>query len=103
QGRKIFQHVLALIRDIGGRAQSPAMSRMGLRPQAERTHGRAAARRVERKVRVQQKRNVVLPEIQIALVNLRYPRKFVQILNESAFRVMHESAILSETNAGQFL
>ena len=68
------------------RAQAPAMARVRLRPQAERAHGRAAARRVERNERVQQERNVVAPEVEVALVDLRHPGQLVEVLDVPRLR-----------------
>ncbi len=67
---KVFESPAALVHDIVGRTQAPAMARVGLRPEAERALSRTAARRVERDIRIQQKRDVIAPEIQIALINL---------------------------------
>src|SRR6476660_5786333 len=79
------------------------MSGMRLRPEAKRTHGRAPARSVEREERIQQKWNVVPPEIEVAFINFRNPGQLIEILDKSAFGIMNVTAILSETDAGQLL
>ncbi len=49
QAREILLYIPALVHDVVGRAQSPAVAGMRLRPQAERAQRRASPRRVERK------------------------------------------------------
>ena len=100
QAGEVLERVLALSGDIVGGTQSPAVAGMRLRPQAERTHRRASARSVERDERIQQERNVVAPEIEIALVDLRDPRQLVQILDEAAFGIVDDLAVLAVADAG---
>src|SRR6202011_5836494 len=83
-------------------SDSPAMPGMRLRPQAESAHRRTAPRGVKRDVRIQKKRNVVTSKIQIALIYLGHPRKLIQVLDDAAFRIVHNLAILAVANAGQF-
>ena len=99
---EVLERVLALGRDIVGRSQAPAMAGMRLRPQAERAHGRTAARGVKRDERIQQKRNVVAPEIQVALVDFGHPGQLIQILDDAAFRVVDDLAVLPIADAGKF-
>ncbi len=79
------------------------MARMRLRPQAERAHRRTAARGVEGNVRVQQERNVIPAEVQIALVDLRNPGQLVEILDVAAFRIVNVRAVLAVADAGKIL
>ncbi len=73
---------------------------MRLRPQAERAHRRAAARGVERNVRIQQERNVVAREIEIALVDLGDPGQLVQIFDDGAFGIVNDVAVLAKLTPG---
>ena len=70
-----------------------------LRPQAERTLRRAAARGVERNKRVQQKRNVVARYVEIALVNFGDVRQRVQILNLRSVGIVHDLSVLQVRHA----
>ena len=79
------------------------MARVGLRPQAEGAQRRAAARGVEGDERVQQERNVVARDVQIALVDLGHPGQRVQIFDGRPFRVVDHAAVLAEAHAGQLL
>src|SRR5580698_17690 len=99
---EIFEHILALRGDILRGTQAPAVTGMGLRPEAEGTHGGASARGVEGDVRIQQERNVVAFEIKIAFVDFRYPRKLVEILDDRAFGIMNVLAVLAIADARQF-
>ena len=78
------------------------MARVGLRPEAEGTHGRAAARGVEGNIRIQKKRDVVSLEIEIAFVDFRNPGKFIQILDDGAFGIVNVLAIGTIADSGQF-
>ena len=82
-----YLHSAATSSEERSRQRCPGMS---LRPQAESTHGRTSARRVKRNKRIQQKRHVVAPEIQIALVDFGDPGKLIQILDHSAFRIVND-------------
>ena len=100
--RERFERVAHLIRHVVGRTQPPAMAGVRLRPQAESAHRRAAARGVERNERIQQERDVVAGDVQIALVDLRHPGQLVQIFDHAAFRIVDDAAVLAEADAGQF-
>ena len=78
------------------------MSHERLRPQAERTLRRTAARRVERDERVQQKRHVVAAHVEIALVNIGHVRQRVQVLNLRTVGIMYDAAILAIRKAKNF-
>ncbi len=99
QAREVLQRELHFIGDVGGRPQSPAVSGMRLRPQTKRAHGRAAARGVEGNIRIQQKRDIVFAEIQVALVDLGHPRKLVQILDGWALGIVDVDSVLAVTDA----
>ncbi len=81
QAREVLERIAALVDDVVGRTQTPAMAGVRLRPKAERALGRASTARVERKIRIQKERNVVAPEIQIPLIDLRHPGKRIQIFD----------------------
>ncbi len=50
QARKVFQRPAAFVHDVVRRAQTPAVARVGLRPQAESALRRTAASRIERDI-----------------------------------------------------
>ena len=78
------------------------MAGVRLRPQAERAHRRAAARGVERDERIQQERNVVAREVEIALVDLGDPGQLIQILDERRLPGLWTMLpSLAEADAGQ--
>ena len=79
------------------------MAGVRLRPQAERAHRRASARSVERKERIQQERDVVARDVQIALVDFRDPGQRVQILDDRPFGIVDDLAVLAIADARQFL
>ena len=79
------------------------MSAQRLRPQAEGALRRAAARRVERDVRIQQERHVVPRDVEIALVNVGDVRQRVEILNLRRIGIVNDLAIFQERNAGNLL
>src|ERR1700760_2801922 len=79
------------------------MAGMCLRPQAESTHRRTAARGVHRDERVQQERNVVIPDVEIAIVNLRDPGERVEILDHRRIGIVYDGAVFPEARAGDFL
>ena len=88
---------------VVGRTQPPAVAGMGLRPQAEGAQRRAPARGVERNEGIQQERDVVAGDIQVALVSLGHPRQLVEILDGRAFRDCGPLPVLAEAHAGQFV
>ena len=85
---ELLEGVAHFVGHVVGRAQAPAVAGMGLRPQAEGAQGRASARGVERNERVQQERDVVAGDIEIALVGLGDPGQRVQVLDGRAFGVV---------------
>ena len=78
------------------------MAGVGLRPQAEGAERRAAARGVERNERVEQERNVVARDIEIALVDLGDPGQRIEVFDGGAFGIVDDLAVLAEADAGQF-
>ena len=55
-----------------------------LRPEAEGTHGGTAARGVKRDEGIQQERDVVVGDVEIALVNFADPREFIEVFDDAA-------------------
>ncbi len=86
--REVFLRPLHLGSHVIGRALAPRMAAQRLRPQAEGALRRAAARRVERDVRMQQERHVVACHVHVALVDLRRPRHRIQIFHLRAIRIV---------------
>jgi hypothetical protein len=64
-----------------------------LRPEAEGALRRAAARGVERDVRVQQERHVVAGHVHVALVDLGGPGHRVEVFNLRAVGIVHDLAV----------
>ena len=100
--RELLERVADFVGDVVGGAQAPAVAGVRLRPQAEGAHRRAAARGVERNERVEQERNVVARDVEIALVDLGDPGQRVQIFDGGAFGIVDDLAVLAEADAGQF-
>ncbi len=88
--------------DIVGGAFAPGMSTQGLRPQAEGALRRAAARGVQRDIRIQQERHVVAGDVEIALVNVGNVGQRVEILNLRGVGIVHDLVHLSETRRREF-
>ncbi len=97
---EIVQHPSTFVGDVVRRAQAPAVAGMGLRPEAEGTHGWTAARRIQRDEWVQEERNVVIAEIEIALVDLRCPGKLIQVFNDARLGSVNETSVFTEHDAG---
>src|ERR1700733_15220778 len=70
-----------LCRHIVGRALAPCVSTQSLRPQAEGALRRAAARGIQRDIRIQQERNVVFRYIDVAFIDIGHPRHLVQVIH----------------------
>ena len=79
------------------------MSAQRLRPQAEGALSRTAARGVKRHIRIQQERNVVFRDVQIALVDLGDVGQRIQILNLRSVRIVDDLVVLQIRNAGNLL
>ena len=69
------------------------MAGMRLRPEAEGAQRRATARRVERNERIEQERDVVARDIEIALVSLGHPRQRIEVLDGGAFGIVDHLAV----------
>src|SRR5438105_3788476 len=74
------------------------MTGVGLGPEAERTLCRTTARGVERDVRIQQKRNVIAAEIEIAFIDLCHPGKRIEIFDDRSLRVVLVCSVLAENH-----
>ncbi len=70
-----------------------------MRPQAESALRRAAARGIERDVRMQQERHVVARHVHVALVDLRRPRHGIQVFDLRAVGVVQHLAVLLVADA----
>src|SRR5207302_4369120 len=77
--REQFQRLADLFRDIIGGAHAPGVAGKRLRPQTKRAEGRAASRGIERYVGVEEKRNVVVLDLEVALVHGSGERQPVQV------------------------
>jgi hypothetical protein len=49
---------------------------------------------------IEQKRNVIAAEIQVALVYFAHPRQFVKVLDEPAFRIVNDGAVFAVADTG---
>ena len=78
---------------LQGADLAPAVAGVGLRPEAEGTHGGAAARGVKGDEGVQQERNVIAPDIEIALVDLGDPRQRIQIIDGRRLRIVNDTSV----------
>src|SRR6185295_6183082 len=99
---EIWKHLpraLELGRYVLGTASAPRVPADCLRPQTERAKRRTASRGVERNEWVEQERNVVLSDIQIALVNVGRERQRIQIVKRRAIGVMHDAVVLLEAHS----
>src|SRR5207244_1149637 len=72
---------------------APRMSAERLRPEAEGTLRRASASGVKRDERVKQKRNVVAPHVQIAIVNVGHVGQGVEVLGIGSIRIVGNFAV----------
>src|SRR5271157_685045 len=100
---ELIERIAHFMGHVVGRAQAPAVPRVGLRPQAERAQRRASARSVHGNEWVQQERHVVARDVEIALVNPGHPRERIQVFDRRRFRVVDDGAVPAETHAGQLL
>ena len=64
--------------DVISRPDAPRVAGQGLRPQTERAERGTSARRIERDIRMEQKRNVVVLDGEIAFVDLCGERQSVE-------------------------
>ena len=76
---------------------------MSLRPQAESTHCRTAARCIHRDERVEEKWDVIASNIEIAFVDFGDPWQRVEILDHRRLRVADDLPILAEGGARNLL
>src|SRR5438132_2444509 len=76
------------------------MSAQQLRPQAERALRRAATGDVEREERIQEEWDVVLANIQIALVHVDHVGKRIQVLDGRTVRIVNTLSVFQVRNAG---
>ena len=102
--REIFDGLIYFARDVFGGAGAPGVAGNGLRPHAEGAKRRAAARGIERNVRIQEKWNVVAFDLQVALVNVGSERKRIQLrgMQLRARRVVNDLAVFAIADAQNF-
>src|SRR5208283_1521425 len=87
--------------DVVGRARAPGVPGNSLGPHAESAEGGAAARGVERDVRVQEERNVVALDLQIAFVDIGGKGKRIEFRGMQLWLrgIVNNAAILAVTGA----
>ena len=87
--------------DVVDRSHAPCVAGQRLRPQAERAQRRTSARRIERYVRMQQERDVVVLDRQVALVDLGGKRQRVEFggLQRRPRRVVDNFAVVPVAHA----
>ncbi len=95
--REVFDGLLHFAGNVFRRASAPRVTRDGLRPHAEGAQRGATARCVERNERMQEERNGVVFDGQVALVNVGGKRECVQFFGVQlrARRVVHNFAVLA--------
>src|SRR5262249_32715032 len=86
--------------DIGNAACAPGMAADGLRPQAEGAQCRATARGIKRDVWMQQKRDIILRDIEVTLVDLGSKWQCIEILEEWSWWIMDNLASMLEAHTG---
>jgi len=86
--RKVFLCPLHFGRNVVRRTLAPRVAGESLGPEAEGALRRAAARGVERDVRMQQERHVVASDVHVALVDFRGPRHGIEIFDLRTVRVV---------------
>ena len=98
---KVAERLFHFARHVFRRTRPPGMPRNGLWPHAEGTERRAAARGVERHVRMQQERHVIALDLQVALVNVRRERQRIQLFGVQlrALRVVNDLAVFAVADA----
>ena len=92
--RPVFLGLRHFAGHVVGRALAPRMSTQRLRPQAERTLRRAATRRIERHIRVEQEGNCVAAYVQVAPVNVGDVGQRIQVLNLRTVGIVHDLTVL---------
>src|SRR6266853_1813059 len=95
--RKIFDGLLHFASNVVRRTHAPSVPGNGLRPHAEGAQRGAAAGGIKRNERVQQKWDVVVFDLEVALVNVRGKRKGIQLggVQLRALRVVYDPAVLA--------
>src|SRR5882724_180607 len=83
---------------IGG-ALAPRMPTEQLRPQTEGALCRAATRCIEREVRIEQERNVVLADVEVALVNVDHVGKGIQVLDRWTIWIVNALSVFQVRNS----
>ena len=85
--------------DVVGGTRAPSVAGNRLRPHAEGAQSRAAARGVERNERMQKKRNVVILDLQVALVDVGGERERVEFFGVElrARGVVNDLAVLADS------
>ena len=86
-------------RHIVGGALAPGVTAERLRPQAEGALRRAAARGVERDIRVKQEGDVVAGDVHVALVDLGRPWHRVQVFNLRTVGIVDDLAVVLVADA----
>ena len=102
--REIFESLLDFPHDVVDRTRAPGMAGNGLRPHTEGAHRRAAARGVEGNERVQQKRHVVVFDLQVALVDVGGEGQRVELCGVKlrTRRVVNDLAVFAKADAEDF-
>src|SRR5712672_155209 len=99
--RKIFDGLLHFASHIVRGTHTPGVSGNGLRPHAESAQRGTATSGIERDEGMQQKWDVIVFNLEVALVNVGGKRKGVQLggVQLRALRVVYDPAILAITDA----
>src|SRR5207237_6376564 len=96
---EVLQAALHLLDDIGNAACPPGMTAHRLRPETERAQRRAAPRGVEGNVGVRQTGNVVRRDVGVPLIDIRSEGYGVEVVDNTAARVVAGATIFSELAA----
>ena len=78
------------------------MSRVSLRPEAERTLCWAATRGVQGHIRMLQERHIVASHIQIAFVHVNYMWQSVEILDGRTVQIMNHFSIWATVACAEY-
>ena len=85
--------------DVRAATCAPGVSADRLRPETEGTQCGAATRGIERDVRMEEKRYIVLGDIQVAFVDLRGVWQGIEVFKRRTCRIMHDGTIVSKADA----
>src|ERR1700676_442552 len=100
--REVTDGVFNFLDNVVDGTYAPGVAGDGLRPHTESAKGRATARSVEGDERIQEKRNIVIFDLQIALVDVCSERERVELgsLQVRALRIVDVFSVFAVAGAG---